>query len=205
MLHISHKATIHILEALLHKLTVPNPEFNLDDGRLTELCQQEDASGQEVLYNRYANTMYRICLRYMKEENEAEDMMITGFVKAFSKIHTFEYRGPGSLEGWIKRIMVNECLMVLRKKKFEKVGLDTVSHFLDNGVHVDSQLHAEEIFKVVQNLPNGYRTVFNMYAIEGYSHKEIGKQLGINENTSKSQLSKARSSLKKTLVKLGLV
>lgn len=193
------------MEALLKKRIVPNPDFNLDDGRLTELCQQEDASGQEVLYNRYANTMYRICLRYMKDENEAEDMMITGFVKVFSKIHTFEYRGAGSLEGWIKRIMVNECLMVLRKKKFEKVGLDSVSNFIDNGVHVDSHLHAEEIFKVVQNLPNGYRTVFNMYAIEGYSHKEIGKQLGINENTSKSQLSKARSSLKKTLVKLGLV
>lgn len=193
------------MEALLKKQTRLNPEFNLNDGRLTELCQQEDASGQEVLYNRYANTMYRICLRYLKDENDAEDIMITGFVKVFSKIHTFEYRGAGSLEGWIKRIMVNECLMVLRKKKFEKVGLDTVSNFLDDGVQVDSHLHAEEIFKAVQNLPNGYRTVFNMYAIEGYSHKEIGEQLGINENTSKSQLSKARSSLKKTLVKLGLV
>lgn len=193
------------MEALLKKRTVPNPEFNLDDGRLTELCQQEDPSGQEVLYNRYATVMYRLCLRYMKDETEAEDMMITGFVKAFSKIHSFEYRGTGSLEGWIKRIMVNECLMILRKKKFEKVGLDKVSHFLDNGVHVDSHLHAEEIYKAVQNLPNGYRTVFNMYAIEGYSHKEIGLQLGINENTSKSQLSKARSSLKKTLNILGLV
>lgn len=176
----------------------------MDDGRLTELCQSDDASGQEALYNRYVNIMFRTCLRYMKEEEEAEDIMITGFVKVFSKITTFEYRGKGSLEGWIKRIMVNECLMALRKRKHEKVGLDTISNFLDNGTQIDSHLHAEEIFKAVQNLPKGYRTVFNMYAIEGYSHKEIGEKLGINENTSKSQLSKARSSLKKTLYKLGL-
>lgn len=192
------------MEALLTKRIFPNPDFNVDDGRLTELCQNDDASGQEALYNRYVNTMFRTCLRYMKEQEEAEDIMVTGFVKVFSKITSFEYRGKGSLEGWIKRIMVNECLMALRKRKHEKVGLDSISNFLDNGIQIDSQLHAEEIFKAVQNLPKGYRTVFNMYAIEGYSHKEIGEKLGINENTSKSQLSKARSSLKKTLYKLGL-
>ncbi len=177
----------------------------MDDGKLTELCQRNDPAGQEALYNRYVHAMFRTCLRYLKEKEEAEDIMITGFVKVFAKINTFEYRGNGSLEGWMKRIMVNECLMLLRKKKYEKVGLDTLSNFLDNGLQVDSKLHAEEIFKAVQNLPKGYRTVFNMYAIEGYSHKEIGEKLGINENTSKSQLSKARASLKKTLLKLGLV
>jgi RNA polymerase sigma factor (sigma-70 family) len=203
-LKLSFKATIYILEALLKHRTISNPEFNLDEGKLTELCQLEDAFGQEILYNRYANIMHRTCLRYLKNDTDAEDIMITGFVKVFSKIDLFDYRGAGSLEGWIKRIMVNECLMVLRKKKYERVSLDSVNNFLDNGIHVDSQLHAEEIFKVVQNLPNGYRTVFNMYAIEGYSHKEIGERLGINENTSKSQLSKARSSLKKSLFRLGL-
>jgi len=193
------------LEALLNKTKILNPDFNLDDGKLTELCQANDSYGQEVLYNRYVHIMLRLCLRYMKEELESEDIMITGFVKVFSKINTFEYRGVGSLEGWIKRIMVNECLMALRKKKYDKVGLDHVSHFLDNGIQIDSQLHAEEIFTAVQNLPRGYRTVFNMYAIEGYSHKEIAEKLNINENTSKSQLSKARGSLRKSLIKMGLV
>ncbi|MFY0654777.1 MAG: sigma-70 family RNA polymerase sigma factor [Cyclobacteriaceae bacterium] len=182
---------------------MPNPEFSLDDERITKLCQRNDPQGQEVLYNRYVNTMLRTCLRYMKEETEAEDIMIGGFVKVFSKIGLFEYRGNGSLEGWIKRIMVNECLMSLRRKKYDSVGLDNMHNMLDNGVKLDSNLYAEEIYTAVRMLPKGYRTVFNLYAIEGYSHKEIGEKLGINENTSKSQLSKARASLKKALIKIG--
>lgn len=134
---------------------------------------------------------------------EAEDAMTTGFVKVFSKIEMFEYRGKGSLEGWIKRIMVNECLMVLRRKKHDMVEIDKMANFLPSSIALDSHLIEEEIMNQIQALPNGYRTVFNMYVIEGFNHKEIGEKLGISENTSKSQLSKARASLKKSLIKIG--
>ena len=193
------------MKALESRVSTVNPEFNLDDRTLTTRCKQQDSSAQEVLYNRFVNAMMRICLRYMKDESEAEDAMITGFVKVFSKIDSFEYRGTGSLEGWVKRVMINECLMALRKRKMEKVDLDKFTNLLPDQTNHDSNLNAEAIFEAVQRLPRGYRTVFNLYAIEGYTHKEIGIKLGINENTSKSQLSKARSSLQKTLLKLGML
>lgn len=193
------------MKALLHTETSLNPEFNLEEGRLTQLCQAQDSSAQEVLYNRYVNKMLRTCLRYMQNEYDAEDMMVGAFVKVFKNIEKFEFRGSGSLEGWIKRIMINECLMALRKKKKEKVGLDTVANQLRSTEDTNGKLNAEEIYKAVLTLPNGYRTVFNMYAIEGYSHKEIAEKLGISENTSKSQLSKARASLTKKITKLGLI
>jgi len=198
------KATYMESEAFtIQKVTV-EPEFNVKEALLTELCQKNDSKAQEILYNRYANIMMRICLRYMKEEQTAEDVMIGGFVKVFNKISTFEFRGAGSLDGWIKRIMVNESLMALRKRKKELVGLEVV-HQKSEEACIESKFNQEDIFKVVQNLPKGYRTVFNMYAIEGYSHKEIAAYLKISENTSKSQLSKARSSLKKSLNKMGLI
>jgi len=177
----------------------------LDDRRLTEMCQANDAFGQRTMYDRYVNTMCRLCMRYLADDMEAEDAMITGFVKVFSKIGTFEYRGKGSLEGWLKRIMVNECLMVIRRKKHEIIGIDKVSNYLHASTNLDTSLFAEEIIETIQRLPQGYRTVFNMYVIEGYNHKEIGHKLGINENTSKSQLSKARNSLRKSLTKLGVL
>ncbi len=192
------------MEALTIQQELINPAFNVKDELLTELCQKNDASAQEVLYSRYINTMMRICLRYLKEEQEAEDAMINGFVKVFSKISTFEYRGAGSLEGWIKRIMVNESLMALRKKKKIFTGLETLVN-LGVASCVEGNINREDIFRVVQKLPKGYRTVFNMYAIDGYTHKEIANELGISENTSKSQLSKARASLKKTLSKLDMI
>jgi len=198
------QATIQALEALIKQGVIINPEFDLKEELLTQLCQKNDAKAQEVLYNRYANMMMRICLRYLKEEQASEDVMIGGFVKIFNKISLFEYRGVGSLEGWMKRIMVNESLMALRKRKKELVGLESVYH-KSVDANIISTFSREDIFRVVQNLPNGYRTVFNMYAIEGYSHKEIANKLNISENTSKSQLSKARASLKKTLAKLGMI
>ena len=192
------------LEAFTIQKNSVKPEFNVTEALLTELCQKNDAKAQQILYNRYANVMMRICLRYMKEEQSAEDIMIGGFVKVFSKISTFEFRGTGSLDGWIKRIMVNESLMALRKRKKELVGLEVV-HQKSEEANIESIFNREDIFKIVQNLPKGYRTVFNMYAIEGYSHKEIATHLSISENTSKSQLSKARSSLKKSLLKMGMI
>ena len=136
---------------------------------------------------------------------EAEDAMIVGFVKVFSKIESFDYRGKGSLEGWIKRIMINESLMVLRKRKYEKVEIEKVHHLESNIEPAESILMKEDIVTQIQKLPKGYRTVFNMYVIEGYTHREIGTRLNISENTSKSQLSKARASLSKSLIQIGAI
>lgn len=175
----------------------------LDDSQLTDLCKAKDQMAQQMVYDKYANKMMRTCLRYLNNEMEAEDAMIEGFVKVFSKIDTFQYRGKGSLEGWIKRIMVNESLMLIRKRKMDQVDLEKVHHLSADQENAESQLMEETIVNMIKQLPNGYRTVFNMYVVEGYSHKEIGEKLNISENTSKSQLSKARASLSRTLTEIG--
>lgn len=146
----------------------------------------------------------RLCFRYVRDEFEAEEALIKGFTKVFAKIDTFEFRGEGSLEGWMKRIMINECLMFLRKNNNFNLVPSTEAHFIEADAPIDSQLAAEEIYALLVELPTGYRTVFNLYVIEGYSHKEIAEQLGVSENTSKSQLNKARNSLKSLLIKKGI-
>lgn len=191
------------MEALQYSIT--KHSNILDEGLIVNSCQSFDSKAQEILYNQYADQMYQTCFRYLSDQHEAEDTVVEGFVKVFSKIGSFEYRGKGSLAGWIKRIMINECLMKLRKKKYEKVQIDNVSFQLTNDVPIDDPILEEEIVNIIKKLPKGYRTVFNMYVIEGYSHKEIAKKLNISENTSKSQLSKARASLSKSLIRVGAI
>jgi len=174
-------------------------QSNLEEKELITLCKNNDARAQEKLYDLYAIQMFRVCYRYVNSETEAEDIMIKGFVKVFQKIQTFEYRGQGSLKGWIKRIMINESLMVLRKTQLDTNPISEQAYQVASPAELDEHLIAEDIYKIVKNLPNGYRTVFNLFAIEGYSHKEISDLLNISINTSKSQLSKARALLKKTL------
>ncbi|MCR9252654.1 MAG: sigma-70 family RNA polymerase sigma factor [bacterium] len=170
----------------------------LTEEQLVTLCQQEDPGAQEELYGLFANKMFRICLRYLPQEDEAEDSMIKGFVKAFNNIHKFEYRGKGSLEGWVKRIIVNECLMEIRKRKMQTTTLENIVE-VDENADAISQLQAEDLYSVITKLPNGYRTVFNMHIIEGYAHKEIAEILNVSENTSKSQLSKAKAMLRRLI------
>ena len=176
----------------------------MSDEELIALCKQNDRLGQKATFDRYSSKMFNVCCRYLADVMEAEDAMTEGFVKAFSKISNFEYRGKGSFEGWIKRIVINECLMLLRKKKYEKVDIQNQIN-LQSETLTDSEIYHKEIMEHVLDLPKGYRTVFNMYVVEGYSHKEIGERLGISENTSKSQLSKARHSLMKTLKEGGVI
>lgn len=176
----------------------------MEEGEIVKRCQANDAEAQRILYEKYADKMYGICFRYLSEETSAEDAVTEGFLKVFEKIQYFEYRGKGSLTGWIKRIVVNESLMILRKRKHKLVDIDCSSE-KENGQNIDQSLLEEDIISEIRKLPKGYRTVFNLYAIEGYSHKEIGEKLGISENTSKSQLSKARASLMKSLVKIGAI
>ena len=193
------------MEALIEQVPRINQESILEDDQLVTLCQQFDAVAQKALYDKYATVMLRTCQRYLPDFMEAEDAMTEGFIKALSKIDKFEYRGKGSLSGWIKRIMVNECLMLLRKKKYDNLDLSAIRDLASLDTNIESQLVEEVILKQITQLPKGYRTIFNMYVIEGYSHREIGQRLNISENTSKSQLSKARASLAKSLKSLDIL
>ncbi|MFB0945846.1 MAG: RNA polymerase sigma factor (sigma-70 family) [Spirosomataceae bacterium] len=163
---------------------------------LARAISKGDSKAQSMLYERYSPKMLSICLRYMGDMMEAEDVMIEGFMRIFDKISQFNFKG--SFEGWMRRIMVNEALMRLRGKKMINVELDEVRQE-SSGVTVESNINAEELLKLVNELPVGYRTVFNLFAIEGYSHAEIAEQLEISEGTSKSQLSRARALLQERL------
>ncbi|KPM46613.1 RNA polymerase sigma factor [Jiulongibacter sediminis] len=166
---------------------------------LAKAIKQGDRKAQTLLYDRYSGLMLAICQRYLGDKMLAEDVMIQGFMKIFDKIGQFSFNG--SFEGWIKRIMVNEALMKLRSVKNIEVDMDEVSasNFKTNET---TSLEREDLMKMIQSLPQGYRTVFNLYAIEGYSHAEIATQLGISEGTSKSQLSRARALLQEKLAGL---
>lgn len=163
---------------------------------LAKAITQGDTKAQRLLYEQYSPKMMAICGRYMNDEMEAEDVMIEGFMKIFDKIKQFNYQG--SFEGWMKKIMVNEALMRLRSRKMIKVDIDEIKyHKVDEDVSYD--LNVQELLKLINALPVGYRTIFNLYAIEGYSHAEIAEQLQITEGTSKSQLSRARSLLQEQI------
>jgi RNA polymerase sigma factor (sigma-70 family) len=168
---------------------------------LLEGCRRGDRKAQESLYKTLASRMLGICLRYAKDTFEAEDVLQMGFVKVFQKVSDF--RGEGSFEGWIRRIMVNTAIESYRKnlRNLNIVDIDEVYDQPQNTFDM-SGLELKDLLKLVQQLPNGYRLVFNMYVIEGYSHKEIAKQLGITEGASKSQLSRARAILKEKIIKM---
>lgn len=162
---------------------------------LIQKCTQGDRRAQTDLYNQYAPTMMSICRRYTKNTEEAEEVLINGFVKIFKNISS--YTGKGNFEGWMKRIIVNEALNYQKqfKSKWDRVSL------LERDTKTNSSTsdEAEDLLKMLQSLPTGYQTVFNLYAIEGYKHKEIAKMLNISENTSKSQLRKAKAMLQKII------
>jgi RNA polymerase sigma factor (sigma-70 family) len=173
------------------------PLFQSEE-QLIRACQQADPKAQRRIYEKYAPKMLGVCRRYLPDEFEAEEAMIEGFIKVFDKISGFE--GKGSFEGWIRRIVVNEALMALRAKK--QLGWQTTYEevlFEPSPQAFESSLEAEDLLKLVNELPDGYRMVFNLYAIEGYTHEEIGKLLGISEGTSKSQLSRARAQLQQAI------
>lgn len=160
-------------------------------------CKKNDRKAQNALYKRYAKPMFGLCKRYIKDISEAEEIMINGFYKVFMKMDQF--RGQGSFEGWMRRIMVNEALMYLRRYNMNlSVELnDNIGK--ENVLKPDAGIREQDILKLLDHLPIGYRTVFNLYAIEGYAHQEIAEKLGVSINTSKSQLLKARKKLKELL------
>ncbi len=170
------------------------------DIELIEGCKKKNAQAQKGLYDYYAGRLYALCCRYIKEKMEAEDVLIIAFTKILDRID--QYKGEGSFEGWMKRIVVNESLTYLRRNKNMYLEMDIEAADREPEFDkMENELHAEDLIKLVDALPSGYRIVFNLYAIDGYSHKEIAEQLGISENTSKSQLSRARVVLQKSLLK----
>lgn len=161
---------------------------------LLEGCIRGDRKIQRALYERFAPKMYGVCLRYAGNAEEAEDILQEGFIKVFRKISS--YRGEGSFEGWIRRIFVNTAIEYYRKKTY----LQPITEHEENTVEgkylsVLDNLAEKDIINLVQQLSPGYRTVFNMYVVEGYTHKQISELLGISEGTSKSQLSRAKQIL----------
>jgi len=164
--------------------------------KLAQALKQGDIKAQNHLYDRYSGLMLGICLRYMGDKMAAEDVMIKGFMKILDKIDQFNFQG--SFEGWIKRIIVNEALMKIRSLKSLEVAIDNLSDTLFE-TKPSSELEATDLLNMINQLPLGYKTVFNLYAIEGYSHAEVAKKLGISEGTSKSQLSRARALLQNQL------
>jgi RNA polymerase sigma-70 factor (ECF subfamily) len=155
---------------------------------------------QQELYNRFAPKMYGVCLRYASNAEEAEDILQEGFIKVFKKIESF--RGDGSFEGWIRRIFVNTAIEHYRKKIYLQPITDTEENTVEgNYLNVLDHLAEKDIIHLVQQLSPGYRTVFNMYVVEGYTHKQIAEILGISEGTSKSQLSRAKMILQEMVKK----
>ena len=178
---------------------------NMSDDELVERCLKNDVKAQKILFQRFAPKMMGVCLRYSNSTVDAEDMLQDGLIKVFEKLNM--YSGKGSFEGWIRRIIVNTALDTIRKNKKMKfnTSIDEVEFSLKKEQYIIENLTAIELMKILQTIPLGYRTVFNLYAIEGFSHKEIAEDLGITVSTSKSQLSRARVVLKDIIEKNNLL
>ncbi len=165
---------------------------------LIEGCRNKHPKSQRDLYEKFSGKLFAVCVRYIKEETEAEDVLVKGFMKIFDKIDQFQ--GEGSFEGWMRRIMVNESLQYIRQNKNVHMQVDIEKACYEVNIEaIESQLAADDLLSLIGKLPIGYRTIFNLYAIEGYTHQEIADMLQISVNTSKSQLSRARATIQRDL------
>lgn len=181
----------------------------MDEDNLLKECLSGNTRAQKLLYERYAPRMFGVCIRYAPDQSMAEDFMQEGFIRIFSKLSSF--KSQGSLEGWMRRVMVNTSLEILRKKDIlrnsvelsyhESPGDGTYSNIADDTEDnsITGIVSAETLYKAVSEMPVGFRTVFNLYAVEDFSHKEISVMLDISEGTSKSQYARARAWLQKRL------
>lgn len=174
----------------------------MDELTMVVECAKGNAKAQRMLFDKFAPKMLSVCARYMPEIEEAEDVLQDGFVKVFQKIG--EFKMEGSLEGWIRRVMVNTALDALRKNKKTStdVSIDDVSYKLPYDDVAFDDMDVAHLMRLIESMPEGYRIVFNLFAVEGYSHKEIADNLGITESTSKSQYSRARAFLRAQLEKV---
>jgi RNA polymerase sigma-70 factor, ECF subfamily len=175
---------------------------NNDEAGLVKRCREQDAEAQKTLYMAYADRMMMLCLRYIPNREDAKETMMDGFLNFYRNIGAFEYRGEGSVQAWLKKIMVNQCLMLLRKKR--PVWVEHQENESDPyGVQHDDtywRMSVKEIMNMIHALPDGCRTIFNLYVFEGLGHTEIAMLLDISESTSKSQLHRARTLLKEKIL-----
>lgn len=164
-----------------------------------EGCREGKSSSQRAMYEQFAPKMLAVCHRYARRSGDAEDMLQDAFVKVFQNVHRYDDRG--SLEGWIRRIVVNTAIDHLRKHKYQlqEAEVNDAIHHEANVEDALDQLELEFLYEVIQSLPDGYRMIFNLYAIEGFSHAEIGEKLEIKESTSRSQYTRARGLLRKRI------
>ncbi|MDB5240271.1 MAG: polymerase subunit sigma-70 [Spirosoma sp.] len=175
--------------------------FFTTEAQLIAALKRGEGRAHKIMYDRLAGKMLAVCTRYCANRADAEEVMLDGFMQVFEKIGQF--REEGSFEGWVRRVMVTESLMFLRKNKQlrQEIPMDEVL-VEPNYEWADTSLNESDLLRLVNQLPDGYRTVFNLYALEGYAHAEIAEMLGISEGTSKSQLSRARAMLQMNLKKL---
>jgi len=167
----------------------------MDTEYLIKLAIQNKRSAQKEIYETYSSSAYAVIRRYIKDEYDAEDVLIETFMKVFENLANF--KNEGSFEGWVKKIAVREALMFLRRNKVFNMFIEADNINISEKVTVENYLEFADLLKVLDLLPVGYRTVFNLYVIEGYKHNEIAEILGISINTSKSQLRLAKDRLKK--------
>ena len=170
-----------------------------EEKELIELAVENNRHAQHKIYSKFSPKMLSVCRQYIKDLHQAEDIMITAFMKVFTNLKNFKHEG--SFEGWIRRIMINECISYIRVQKKVKF-IEDENYFEESFNNIESQFSVEDIQFLIDNLPDGYKMVFNLYEIEGYKHQEIAEMLGINEGTSKSQLSHARKMLQNNISKL---
>jgi RNA polymerase sigma-70 factor (ECF subfamily) len=172
---------------------------------ILEGCLRNNPVAQRKLYNTYSPKMLAVCFRYAHSREDAEDMLQEGFIKVFTQLHTFENRG--SFEGWIRRIIVHTCINILKKnKKFnESVDLIHAATVSIREETVPAAVQVKQIVDCIRSLPIGYRTVLNLFAIEGYSHREIAQLLDIEESTSRSQFTRAKGMLEELLIKKNIL
>ena len=177
----------------------------MTDEALITGCLQNDPSAQRELYNQYSPKMLSVCYRFSQSREDAEDMLQEGFIKVFTQMHSFQNKG--AFEGWIRRIIVHTCINLLKKhKKFnENVDLEYATNVYVREDAIPALMQAKQVIECIRLLPVGYRTVLNLYAIEGYSHKEIGDMLDIEESTSRSQYTRAKAMLESILIRKRII
>jgi RNA polymerase sigma-70 factor (ECF subfamily) len=177
------------------------PVYGMEEKELIANCKKGELKAQRLLYERFSSAMYVICLRFTKDEDEAKDVLQESFIKVFKNIERF--REESSLYYWIKRIVINTAINHQRSQLFLHTDITDLSLEHPNGVEeAIYQYDYQELLKLLQALPDGCRIIFNLYAIEGYKHREIAEKLGINEGTSKSQYNRARMLLQEMVLQL---
>ena len=174
----------------------------MQERELIDACKREDRRAQQRLYDQYTPMMFAVCKRYIPKREDAEDVLVEGFFKVFANIGQF--KGEGSFEGWMRRIVANEALMMLRKNQILTFPGDdsALARDLPDTFSIEADISAREILELLEKLPPGYRTVFNLYVLEGFKHHEIADMLGVSINTSKSQLILAKEKMRNLLKKM---